>query len=136
MRTKNPSSYIASWSTTEALFGVPSKLGLRGGAEPVNTVNVQGSKEKTCNSNGQEIDWNINQTDSDKGDKAPVVSSYAKPIALDPNTFGIKWKEDWVQPRSDGMNNLPQYYKLGKDKQGKPRWVLLKRRTYLQRQGC
>jgi hypothetical protein len=67
--------------------------------------------------------WRIYADGAAKEQRPGVAwASFAEPAALDPHTFGYRWKPEAVTP-GEGLVTLPEYYRLGQDKAGKPQWV-------------
>ena len=55
-------------------------------------------------------------------------SSFATPVALDDTTYGYRWNKEMVTKTDskDGtLVTLPEYYRLGKDRDGKEQWVVV-----------
>lgn len=72
--------------------------------------------------------WKIYVPGEDRDNAAPVAwDAYAKPVALDKETFGINWNRSplGVQEESPSLVTLPEYYQLGKDPNGKDRWTVV-----------
>lgn len=73
--------------------------------------------------------WRIYLPGEDR-DKAHEVdwASYATPVALGEQTFGIRWNRDLLSPAAatKSLLTLPEYYRLDKNPKGQPKWVVVK----------
>ena len=73
--------------------------------------------------------WQIYKPSSSEKEKVPVAwKSFATPMALDPSTFGFRWN-DHVVTKTDSKDGplvtLPEYFRLVKDNDKKPEWVVV-----------
>jgi hypothetical protein len=70
--------------------------------------------------------WRIYPDGTPKEEKAPVAwTSFATPMAADPNTFGYRWDLNFVkqtEARSGSLVKLPEYFRLVKSG-AKSQWV-------------
>lgn len=73
--------------------------------------------------------WKIYTAGTKRDDRVRLAwSSFATPIASDPHTFGYRWNDEMVAHRDskDGpLVTLPEYFRLSKDEQGKPLWMVI-----------
>ena len=73
--------------------------------------------------------WKIYKPDDKKEQKTPLAwASFAKPVALEDNTFGYRWNKEMVSQTDskDGpLVTLPEYFHLVKAKDKKPEWVVV-----------
>jgi hypothetical protein len=54
--------------------------------------------------------------------------SFANPVAIDSVTYGYRWNDQLTTEtvtKQGSLVTLPQYYRLAKDKNGKPRWLVV-----------
>jgi hypothetical protein len=72
--------------------------------------------------------WKIYQDGTPKEGRVPLAwASFAKPVAMDPHTFGYRWDGKAVEEIDSGRSprvKLPEYFQLVK-KDGKSQWVPL-----------
>ena len=70
--------------------------------------------------------WKIYQDGTKREDKVRLAwKSFATPMAPEPHTFGFRWNKDFVTESKDGLVTLPEYYRLSKDENGKPLWIVI-----------
>ena len=73
--------------------------------------------------------WRIYTPKVPRDKRVPLPwSSFAFPTAIDSITYGFKWDEKLVTKieTPDGkLVNLPQYYRLGENKNKKPQWIVV-----------
>jgi len=73
--------------------------------------------------------WKIYTPSVPREEKVPIAwNSFATPMAPDPDTFGYRWDYQLVTKKdtADGpLVTLPEYYRLAKDKNKKPQWVVV-----------
>lgn len=71
--------------------------------------------------------WRIFKAGTDRENRIPVDwRSFATPTAFDDVTFGYRWDEERVgrtEIDGHGCVVLPETYRLGQDRDGKPRWL-------------
>ncbi|VTS07720.1 hypothetical protein [Tuwongella immobilis] len=96
------------------------------GGKPVSgTIDVESSVVQTFESKGGAT-WRIYAPDTDQKQRAPLAwNSFANPVALDSWTYGYQWSSEAVT-RGDPFVTLPEYYRLDKDRNGKPLWVTIR----------
>ena len=100
------------------------KQWFEGGAPSKGAIDTVASSVHTFKGGGYST-WKIYLPGGDR-DKAPEVnwSSYATPIALDPHTYGIRWNRTAISASKDAsVLTLPEYYRLGKNANGKDQWL-------------
>lgn len=108
-------SKAALWDQVDRWF--------RGGTGVSGTVDAAASSVHTFKGGGYST-WKIYLPGGDRA-KAPEVdwSSYATPIAVDPQTYGIRWNRTLLsQSKTPSVVTLPEYYRLTKTSDGKERW--------------
>ena len=101
------------------------KTWFEGGAEASGAIRPEGAILHRFTGKGGAT-WRIYPDDTAKEEKVPLAwSSFATPMALDPNTFGYRWDPKLVKQidaKSGSLVKLPEYFRL--DKSGaKPQWV-------------
>ena len=106
----------ALWDGVKAWFD--------GGKEVSGLIDPKASAVHTFTGGGGAT-WEIYTPNTARDKKVPVAwSSFAKPVALDANTYGYKWARETVS--NDGaVVTLPEYYRLKKDENDKERWVVV-----------
>lgn len=113
-------SKAALWEQVDRWF--------RGGPSASGTVKGEASSVHQFKGGGYST-WKIYLPGGDRA-KAPEVdwASYAKPIALNENTYGIRWDRDLLSRSvpSSSLHTLPEFYRLTKNADGKERWVVVK----------
>ena len=74
--------------------------------------------------------WKIYGPGTKREDKVRLDwSSFATPMAPEPHTFGYRWNDQTVTENDESpLVTLPEYYRLDKDKNGKPLWVVVDRK--------
>ena len=110
----------ALWDRVEAWFD--------GGDRVSGRIDAGVSSVHTFKGGGYST-WKIYLPGEDRKD-APEVdwASFATPIAVDAETYGIRWDETYFRASDDGsVLTLPEYYRLMEDAQGKKRWTAVKR---------
>ena len=110
----------AMWDSVKAWF--------EGGEEASSVVNAKGAGLHTFKGKGGST-WKIYTPDTAKEKKVAMAwNSFATPEALDEHTYGYKWNADLVT-KTDTKNGplvtLTEYYKLGKNKNDKPEWIVV-----------
>jgi hypothetical protein len=108
----------ALWDAVEAWFA---------GAAPASGRIDPGDAHVHVFPGGGGATWRIYPTGTAKEAKTPVAwSSFATPVAHDPNTFGYKWNFQHVR-KTDSPNGplvtLPEYYRLETTAARKSQWV-------------
>jgi hypothetical protein len=109
-------SKAALWDGVQAWFD--------GGKAANGTIDANAAAVHTFKGGGGSS-WQIYPPNTPRDKKAPVAwSSFATPTALDNTTYGYKWAKETVT--KDGATvTLPEYYRLGKDKNGKDQWTVV-----------
>jgi hypothetical protein len=110
----------ALWDAVQTWF--------KGGPPASGTINPQGSVIHTFPGRGGAT-WKIYTPSVAQKERVSLAwSSFATPMAHDPNTFGYRWNNQLVMKKdtNDGpLVILPEYYRLV-DKDGKnPQWVVV-----------
>ena len=104
------------------------KTWFEGGPAASGAVNPDGARLQTFRANGGST-WQIYPENAAKEKKVAMAwSSFAKPIAPDPATYGYKWNEQLVRKvdAPDGARVvLPEYFRLQNDGK-KNQWVVAK----------
>ena len=97
----------AIWNDVEAWFA--------GGDVPSGTVDAQESFVHTMPGKGWST-WKIHDNNTPKDERKQVAwKSFAEPFAVDANTFGYRWSEEWVRRPKDGEPELftfPDWFSL------------------------
>jgi hypothetical protein len=107
----------ALWDSVQAWFA--------GGKEAPGRIDPNESTSYKFPSDGGAT-WQI-YTPNTAGDARALLawSSFAKPIALDPWTYGYQWPGAGVTKSAD-LATLPEFYRLEKQGAGKGQWVVVK----------
>jgi len=94
-----------------------------GGAAVNGTIRTQESSVHTFNGKGGST-WKIYPPNVPKDKKTPLDwNSFATPVALDEHTYGYRWNQELTAKSENGLlTTLPEYYRLGKDKNNKEQW--------------
>ena len=99
-----------------------------GGALADGTINSEGYILHEFSGKGGAT-WRIYPDGVTKEERVPVAwSSFATPMAADPNTFGYRWDPKIVKKtktKNGSRLKLPEYFHLVKN-DGKPQWVPVK----------
>lgn len=110
----------ALWDAVEAW--------LDGSGEPVKSeLNLEGSVAQQVLGENR-ASWSIHDGRTPR-DERPLLDwkSITIGVALDGDTFGYRWNEEWVQRAENGnMVMLPEYYRLVQKPDSKPVWVAVK----------
>jgi hypothetical protein len=107
----------ALWDSVKAWF--------EGGAPASGAVDPAGSVLHVFTGKGGAT-WRIYADGTPKEQKRPLAwEAFAEPAALDPNTFGYRWKSR-VPAGDETLVTLPEHYRLGKDTAGRTRWIPVK----------
>jgi hypothetical protein len=106
----------ALWDAVKAWFA---------GGEPASgAINPQGAVVHQFSGRGRAT-WRIYANDVPKEKRVPLAwSSFATPMAPDPNTFGYRWNSQLVKKtdsKDSPMVTLPEYFHL--ETRQKPEWV-------------
>ena len=96
------------------------KKWLDGGEAVSGTIDAKAAAVHTFSARGGST-WKL-YPDTAKPDKIPLDwAAFATPVALDEYTYGYRW--DAAKVTSSGMlTTLPEYYRLGKNKNDKDQW--------------
>jgi hypothetical protein len=101
-----------------------------GGAPATGTVDPKGARVHTFKSGQGYSTWQIYSPGAPREKKVSLAwNSFARPVALDENTYGYRWDADLVAKTNtkDGLlYTLPEYYHLGKDKNNKDQWMVVR----------
>ncbi len=104
------------------------KTWFEGGAPASGTIDPKGASVHTFSGKGGST-WQIYKPNAPKDQKASLAwSSFASPVALDPNTYGYRWNDDLVTKTDskDGpLVTLPEYFHLVKRDNKKAEWVVV-----------
>jgi len=66
--------------------------------------------------------WRMYGFDAPKEQRTPIEwNAFASPVAVDEDTYGYRWDEGKVT-RNGSLTTLPEYFRLGKNKNGKDQW--------------
>lgn len=108
----------ALWDGVEAWFagGAPATGALDPAAATVHQFPGRGGAT-----------WKIYEPGTKRDDKIRLAwSSFATPLAPNPQTFGFRWNEKMVTKSKVGpLVTLPEYFHLAEDQNGKPQWVVI-----------
>lgn len=111
----------ALWNQCQAWFD--------GGSAATGTIDPKATAIHPFESRGGAT-WQIYPTGTPRDQKVPLAwSSFASPIAIDPETYGYRWNAEMMkkgEPESSPFVTLPEYYRLEKQPDGKGRWVVIK----------
>ena len=111
---------VALWDSVKAWFD--------GGPAASGAIDAKGAALHAFKSDGGST-WRIYPNGSTKAEKVSLDwKSFATPAALDAHTYGYKWNYDLVtktDTKDGALATLPEYYKLGKAKNGGPQWVVV-----------
>ena len=110
----------ALWDSVEAWFG--------GGQAVSGKIDTGASALHEFPGRGWSS-WRIYPPSTPRDEKVKLAwSSFATPFAPEPDSFGYKWNDELIT-KTDTKNGklitLPEYYKLGEDKNGKPMWIVV-----------
>jgi hypothetical protein len=107
----------ALWDAVQTWFG--------GGAEASGAINTEGAVLHQFTGKGGAI-WRIYPDGTPREERVPVAwSSFATPMAADPNTFGYRWDPQFVKQtdsKQGPLVKLPEYFRLVKSG-AKSQWV-------------
>ena len=99
-----------------------------GGDPAGGAIDPKGAAVQTFKAEGGST-WKIYAPNVPKENKAPLAwKSFAKPIALDPTTYGYRWdyqKVTKTDSKDGPLVTIPEYFHLVKDKDGKAEWVVV-----------
>jgi hypothetical protein len=111
----------ALWDSVEAWF--------EGGAPASGVIDPKAASVHRFPGRGGAT-WKIYKPRVRREDKVRLAwSSFATPMAPDPNTFGFRWNDQMVTniDTKDGpLVTLPEYYRLVKDDNNKTQWVVIR----------
>jgi hypothetical protein len=98
-----------------------------GGADAKGAIDPNGAAVHTFKGGGGST-WRMYPFNTPRENKTPLAwSSFATPVALDETTYGYRWNKDLVtetESKNAPLITLPEYYRLGKDKNNKDLWVV------------
>ena len=110
----------ALWNQVEAWF--------EGGPPASGVIDPSEARVHTFSSRGGAT-WRINTPSVSREERVPIAwRSFATPTAIDSITYGFRWKEEMVTKKdtADGpLFTLPEYFRLAKDEDQKPQWVVI-----------
>ena len=93
-----------------------------GGPAASGTIDPNGSTEHAFEDRGGAT-WEIYPLGAKREEKVPLAwDSIARPVALDRSTYGYHWTGGSVDDVDGGLVRLPEFYRMGADSQGRPRW--------------
>ena len=97
-----------------------------GGALASGRVNEAASSTHTFKSGGYAT-WKIHVPGIEHSKSAEVDwASYATPVAINPHTYGYRWKRELMGVQESGsVITLPEYYRLDKRPAGKELWKVV-----------
>lgn len=92
------------------------------GGEPASgTIDTNHAAVNTFRDQGGST-WQMHAPGTPDDKKVPINwSSFATPVAIDEFTYGYRWTEGDVSHKGR-LTTLPEYYRLGADKNNKPQW--------------
>ncbi len=103
----------ALWDRVKAWFD--------GGAAVPGTIDAQSAAVHSFSDRGGST-WRIYGPDTPKEQRASIDwSAFATPAALDEHTYGYRWDPTRVK-RNGALATLPEYFRLGKTRDGKNQW--------------
>jgi hypothetical protein len=111
----------ALWDDVSRWFG--------GGQVASGKINEAASSVHTFKTGGYAT-WKIHLPGVEHSKSADVDwASYASPIALDPQTYGYRWKRELMgdQGSEGSLVTLPEFYRLTKKPNGKEVWAVVRR---------
>lgn len=94
-----------------------------GGPAVSGAIDPRGSREHTFEDRGGAT-WEIYPLGAPREERVPLAwDSIARPVALDPTTFGYRWMEGAVADEdAGGLVTVPEYFRLEADDAGRRRW--------------
>lgn len=108
----------ALWNDVERWFA--------GGPPATGTIDTNEAVVHTFPGHGGAT-WRIYEQGSEHEDRTRLDwHAFATPTALADDTFGYRWDQDLVTPRTVGTKDcitLPEYYRLRTEPHGKDRWL-------------
>lgn len=111
----------ALWNDVQAWFA--------GGEAASGVIDAEASAKHRFPGRGGAT-WKIYPPRTPRDEKVRLDwKSFATPQAPDPYSFGYRWNEELVTntDTADGpLVTLPEFFRLGKDENGKPRWNVVK----------
>jgi hypothetical protein len=100
-----------------------------GGKAASGKIDTKGSATHTFTGGGGST-WRIYGPDVPRDNRVALAwNSFATPVAIDQETYGYRWNAESVSTTQSGpgsLTTLPQYFKLGKNKDNKPLWIVAK----------
>jgi hypothetical protein len=115
--------HIASYNRSALWDAV--KTWFDGGSEAGGAINPEGAILHKFSGKGGAT-WRIYPDGTPREEKVPLAwSSFATPMAPDPNTFGYRWDPEIVkktESKNGPLMKLPEYFHLMKSGE-KPQWV-------------
>ncbi len=113
-------SKVALWDAVQSWFD--------GGAAASGAIDPKGASVHTFNGKGGST-WRIYPPNTPREKKVPLAwGSFANPVALNDTTYGYRWDKEMVTKTDskDGpLVTLPEYYRLGKDRDNNEQWVVV-----------
>jgi len=113
-------SKASLWDAVKAWFD--------GGEAATGVIDPKGASVHTFSRKGGST-WQIYPPNTPREKKVTLAwSSFATPVTLDENTYGYRWNKEMVTKTDskDGtLVTLPEYYRLGKDRDSKEKWVVV-----------
>jgi hypothetical protein len=113
-------SKVALWDAVKSWF--------EGGPAASGAIDPKGASVHTVSGKGGST-WRIYPPNTPREKKVPLAwSSFASPVALDDSTYGYRWNKEMVtqtDSRDGPLVTLPEYYRLGKDRNNKEQWVVV-----------
>ncbi|WP_231617752.1 hypothetical protein [Novipirellula aureliae] len=102
-----------------------------GGSPASGAISPQGAAVHRFRGGGGAT-WKIYASRTAKEERVPLAwRSFATPVAPDPISYGFEWSPELTSKKDakDGpLVGLPEYYRLQKDDNGKPLWVVVQPR--------
>jgi len=97
-----------------------------GGPAVSSVIDARNARVHTFSSKGGST-WRIYPPSTAREKRTPLAwSSFASPVALDEVTYGYRWNKELTTESRDGpLVTLPEYYRLGKDRNDKEQWVVV-----------
>lgn len=113
-------SKVALWDAVKSWF--------ENGPAASGAIDPKGASVHTVSGKGGST-WRIYPPNTPREKKVPLAwGSFASPIALDEFTYGYRWNKEMVTntDSKDGpLVTLPEYYRMGKDRNNKEQWVVV-----------
>jgi hypothetical protein len=97
------------------------KAWLEGGGPVPGAIDVRGAAVHRFSDKGGST-WRMYGFDTPNGRRTPIAwDAFASPVALDKCTYGYRWDDGRVT-RNGSLTTLPEYYRMGKARDGKDQW--------------